>query len=141
MTVETVPQHPVASGESRADTELADDQARQAGLSRVMAETNAEGVQAEQAQRQHLVAELAVQREEGDHERTEAALAAAESEGMPPRPALPRAEPAASEPTQHRRGVVRTAGWLAAGLGVVVVGSVLLLRRRRHERRLPGQGR
>ena len=63
------------------------------------------------------------------------ALAAAESEGMPPRIALPRAAPAESGPTQRHTGGVRRAGWLAAGLAViniVAVGSVFLLRQRRH---------
>jgi predicted anti-sigma-YlaC factor YlaD len=135
MTVDTFQQLPVAWSESRADSELAEDQARQPGLSRVMDETNVEGLLATWVQRQHMVAELAEQHEERDHERTDAALAAAASEGMPPRTALPRDEPAASGPTQRRRRVVRHAGWLVAGLAmlsIVVVGSVFLLRQRRH---------
>jgi len=135
MTVETFEPLPVVRSENPADAELAEDQARQTGLSRVMAETNAEDVQAERAQRQHMVAELAVQRVERDHERTDAAVAAAESEGMPPRAAQPLTEPAAPGLTQHRWGGVRTAGWIAAGLALfslVVAGSVFLVRQRRH---------
>ncbi len=63
------------------------------------------------------------------------AIAAAESEGMPSRPAPPRAEPAASGHHQRRWSRVRNAGRVAAGLallGVVVGGSVLLVRQRRH---------
>ena len=135
MTVDTFQPLPVVETERSADAELVEDQARQAGLSRVMDETNREVAQAERTQRQHMVAELAVQREERDHERMDEALAAAESEGLPPRPALPRTAPATVGPTQRRRRGVRTAGWLAAGLaglGAIVVGGVLLLRRRRH---------
>jgi hypothetical protein len=134
--VDTSRQIPVVRSESQADLELAEDQARQAGLSHVMDETSAAGAHAEQAQREHMVAELAVQREERDHERTEEAIAAAESEGMPPRPALPPSGPAASEPTQHRWEFVRHAGWMAAGLALlslVVAGSAVLVRRRRHQ--------
>ncbi len=56
--------------ESLVDPELAEDLSREAGLSRVIDETKAEGAQAEQAQRQHMVAELDVQREQASHART-----------------------------------------------------------------------
>ena len=136
MSVDTFQQLPVARSVSPADAELAEDRARQAGLSRVMHETKGEGVQAERAQRQQMVDELAVQREERDHERTEDAIAAAESEGMPPRPVLPLTDPAASGHTQHRWGFVRHTGWLAAGLtllSLVVAGGVFLVRQRCHQ--------
>lgn len=135
MTVDTFQPLAVVQSERPADAELAADQARQAGLTQVMDEAKQDVELAERVQRQQMVAELAEQRAERDHERTEEAMAAAESEGMPPRPALPRTDPAPSGPTQHRRGFVRTASWIAAGLaglGVVVVGSVLLVRQRRH---------
>jgi uncharacterized protein YrrD len=59
-----------AQVESRADPDLAEDQAREAGLSRVIDRAKGDAVQAERAQRQHMVAELDVQRGEADHART-----------------------------------------------------------------------
>jgi hypothetical protein len=135
MNVDAFKQVPVVSIESQADFELAEDQARQADLSQAMDRVEADVLQAKRVTRQHMVAELDVQREEGEQERAEVAIAAAESEGLAPRTAPPLAEPGASGPTGRRWGLVRRAGRVAAVLavlGVVVVGCVLLVRRRRH---------